>query len=357
MKDWEQTLIAPEASLHDVIQQLNDTAMQICLVVDKDRILHGTVTDGDIRRGLLRGLDLNTNVTEVMNTSPQCIAPSCPRNEILEKMNTLSLHHLPMVEMSGRVIGLELFDDLVQKPSKRPNWVLLLAGGQGSRLRPLTEDRPKPMLNVGGKPILETILDSFRVYGFQRFYISINYLGEQIREYFGDGRAWGVEIRYLEESEPRGTAGPLSLIPETLEDPLVVMNGDLLTRVNYEQLLAYHEEHDQAITMCVRDYEFQVPYGVVRVEEHCMADIIEKPVHSFFVNAGIYVVAPSIVSHVPKEGVFDMPMLLRDVKQRNEQVSVFPIREYWLDIGRMEEFEKANSDFMKWFGHKETSVD
>jgi NDP-sugar pyrophosphorylase family protein len=221
-----------------------------------------------------------------------------------------------------------------------------MAGGLGERLRPLTDSCPKPMLHVGGKPILENILESFIDQGFCNFFISVNYMAEAIIDYFGDGSCWGVSINYLREDKRLGTAGALSLLPSTPEEPFFVMNGDLLTKIRFDSMLQFHKEHKAAATMAVREYDFQVPYGVVKMNGAQIQSIDEKPIHKFFVSAGIYLLAPEVMAHVPNGQHLDMPNLFEQTSSAGGVATAFPLREYWIDIGRLEEFEKAQNEWV-----------
>ena len=251
-------------------------------------------------------------------------------------------------EEAGRVIGVELLEELI-RPRERDNWVVLMAGGLGTRLSPLTNDRPKPMLNVGNKPLLETIIENFVEQGFHRFFISVNYMAGMIKDHFADGGRWGAQIHYLEEDRKLGTAGALSLLPEPPTAPVLVMNCDLLTKVNFRHLLDFHLEHRAQGTMCVREYDFQVPYGVVRLDRQRIAGIDEKPVQRFFVNAGIYVLEPEALHHVPADTFFDMPSLFERLIAEGQEAAAFPIREYWLDIGQLADYDRANGEFAGLF--------
>ncbi|WP_435627918.1 nucleotidyltransferase family protein [Candidatus Ferrigenium straubiae] len=341
MKDIKKILVSPDSSIRDTIQLIDSSAMQIALVVDGDNHLLGTVTDGDVRRGILRGVALNETVDKIMNPNPSVCREDDAREAILTRMEIRNLRHMPVVDKAGRVVRLETHDELLA-PKERDNLVVLMAGGLGVRLRPLTENCPKPMLKIGGRPILETILLNFIEYGFRRFYLSVNYMSEAITEYFGDGSRWGVDIRYLRESQKLGTAGALSLLPERPNSPILVMNGDLLTKVNFTQLVDFHGAHRSKATMCVREYDFQVPYGVVKMDHHSITAIEEKPVQTFFVNAGIYMLEPEILDMIPKSDFFDMPTLFDRLIADRSKTIAFPVREYWLDIGHVEDFERAN---------------
>lgn len=348
MNYWKEILVLPETPIREAIRVLDKSAKQILLVVDGENRLMGTVTDGDIRRGILKGLSLDEHTDKIMGSSPTVARVGDDRQSILAMMRKKKLHHIPIVNEQHQVTGIEFLEELIQ-PHLKENWVVLMAGGLGSRLRPLTNDCPKPMLKVGNKPLLETILENFIEYGFRHFYISVNYMADMVKDYFGDGARWGVEIRYLEEDQKLGTAGALSLLPNKPQAPLLVMNGDVLTKVNFRQLLDFHATHDSMATMCVREYDFQVPYGVVRIEKHRITGIDEKPVQRFFVNAGIYVLAPEALQAIPAGQFYDMPTLFESLIAKGEETVVFPIREYWLDIGQLADYDRANGEFMQVF--------
>lgn len=298
MHNWKKTILKPSAVMEDAIRVLNSETYRIVLVEDQDKKLVGTITDGDIRRGLLQHLAMDAKLTEFMSTKPTVAKVEDSQNQILLKMQELDLLQVPIVDDYGKLVGLETLHNLHEK-KRYDNPVFLMAGGLGKRLRPLTDDIPKPMLNVGSQPILETILKQFIEAGFHNFYISINYKAEILKAHFKDGSEWKVSIKYIHEEEPLGTAGALGLLPKNIPDlPIIVMNGDLLTKVDFEELLSFHTEHGLAATMCVRNYEFKVPYGVIEAEEHLITSIIEKPIHKFFINAGIYVLNTEVLNMV-----------------------------------------------------------
>jgi len=236
---------------------------------------------------------------------------------------------------------------------QRDNTVVLMVGGEGTRLRPLTNDCPKPMLKIGEKPILRTILDQFIEHGFKKFYFCVNYKAGVIEDYFGNGHRFGVSITYLREEQKLGTCGPLSLIETPPKDSLIVMNGDLLTKVNFQQLLDFHEDNGAMATMCVKEYQFQVPYGVVRVNGSIVDGVDEKPIQSFFVNAGIYALKPTVLQYIPLKSYFDIPDFFKSLIADNKKVAAFPIREYWVDIGHLKDFQRANGEFCQVFGGQE----
>lgn len=347
--DLEDVLLPPDTSIRRALEQMVENMRQIILVVDPDGMLLGTVTDGDVRRGLLNRIDLDEPIKRIMNREPANVPPKTSPAACLRIMQENDYRHLPIVDEAGRLVGLEILSDLL-KQDRLDNPVVILAGGKGSRLLPLTEDKPKPMLQVGGRPMLETIIESFARQRFHRFFLSVNYMSEMIEDHFGDGSNFGVDITYLHEEQPLGTAGPLGALPGQPDDPIFVMNGDVLTSVDFKQLLAFHQDQKSDATMCVREYDFEVPFGVAKIEDTRLIDISEKPVQQFFVNAGIYVLNPSVLSLVPKNEPLDMPELFKRVLAEDMRASAFPLREYWLDIGRMSDFEKAQRDFTKVFG-------
>lgn len=352
MARWSDVLITVDSTIKSVIEKIDRSALQIALVVDDTRQLLGTITDGDIRRGILRGVSLEQPVTEIMNANPTIATGDKNRESILSLMKLKQLRQIPIVNDYGQVIGLEVIDELITL-QERENWVVLMVGGLGSRLHPLTNDCPKPMLKVGNKPLLETIIEGFIDYGFRKFYLTVNYKAELIEDYFGNGSRWGIEIQYLYEEKRMGTAGSLSLLPEIPLLPVIVMNGDILTKVNYAQLLQFHNEHQAKATMCVREFDYQVPYGVVEVDSYRLNDIQEKPMHHYFVNAGVYVLEPDAIRIIPEDTFYDMPDLFQIItksEQEHDMAAAFPIREYWIDIGRMTDFERANGEFFEVFG-------
>ncbi len=348
MKEWKKVLVLPYTKIQEVILLVEMNASQIALVVDDENKLLGTVTDGDVRRGILKGIPLDSPVERIMNASPVTIPEIKDKKSVFHILKMNKLRHLPVVDDSGRVTGLERLDDLIQSP-KNENWVVIMAGGPGNRLRPLTDNCPKPMLPVGDKPVLETILDNFIEQGFCRFCFSLHYKAEQIEAYFGNGSRWGVEIRYIREESMMGTAGSLSLFPERTEKPVIVMNGDILTTLSFEQLLNFHLDHHARATVAVSTYDFQIPFGVVKVNKDRLVGFEEKPVYTNFVNAGIYVLAPKVLDEIPRGVYFDMNDLLESMLGNGENIAIFPIREYWIDIGTKENLCQAGLDFHEVF--------
>jgi dTDP-glucose pyrophosphorylase len=340
--------ISETTSIFETIRVIGDGSLQMALVCRDGKLL-GTATDGDIRRAILASVPLDSPITEVMNWTPIVAPVGISNIGALAMMRRYSIHQLPIVDADGRVIDVLLIDDLAGSPQSE-HWVVLMAGGLGSRLKPLTDDLPKPLIRIGDKPILETVLGGFVKAGFAKFYISVNYKAEMIKEYFGDGSTWGVEISYLEESGRLGTAGALSLLPERPKQPFFVMNGDLLTTVNFEQMLKYHREHQAFSTVCVREHSITVPFGVVDFDDHRLLGIREKPTQKFFVNAGVYLLDPGILDHLSGNETVDMPSLIERTIAKGKPSVVFPLREYWIDVGHLDDLQRASDEFKGVFG-------
>jgi dTDP-glucose pyrophosphorylase len=341
MDNVKKLCVDQSTKLGDIIKVINTGRAQIALVVDAEKHLIGTVTDGDIRRGLLSGETLYSQVKQFMFKDYSAVTEKSLKSEVLALMRQKSLQQIPVLDEDGRVLSLYLREELLL-PESKSNWIVFMAGGQGERLRPLTESCPKPMLMVKDKPILEILFEQCFSSGFTKFFISVNYLKQQIIDYFGDGSRWGVEINYLQEQKQLGTAGALSLLPQKPNDPFLVINADVLTRIDIINLLRFHQEQNSDATIAVLNHEITIPYGVVHSENSKVLSIEEKPLLSQFVNAGIYVIEPHILNFLTPNVVCDMPDLLESVIQKNLTVSAFPIHEYWIDVGHHEKLQRAN---------------
>jgi dTDP-glucose pyrophosphorylase len=344
MKSVDTIKLTSLSTIREALKIIDKGAMQIAIVVDENDRLIGTLTDGDIRRGLLNNLSLDDSIESIVFKTPTVATLSDTKEEILKKALSKKLHQIPIVDDEYRVIGIKEIEELV-KPKAKPNKVVLMVGGLGTRLYPLTENTPKPMLKVGNKPILQTIVEKFADYGFVNIVMCVNYKSHIIEDYFGDGSTFGVNIEYILEEQRMGTAGALSLLANIPNEPFFVMNGDLLTNVNFEHFLDYHNAQDAMATMGVREYDFQVPYGVVNIDNGKITTIIEKPVHKFFVSAGMYILDPRVIKMISKNEFYDMPTLFEKIIAQDGSAVSFPVHEYWLDIGRMEEYERANSEY------------
>lgn len=349
MKTWDSILISPNTPVIDAIKVIdNSNPLLTALVIDEDRRLLGTVTDGDIRRGILKKVPMDAPVSLVMHIKPITLSVcDTPKHisSVLRKNKRCNV--FPILDENSRLVAIKQGNTQIKKTMLNP--VFIMAGGLGTRLRPLTNNCPKPMLPVGDKPILEIILNNFIENGFSNFYFSINYKGEIIEDYFGDGSNFGVSINYVKEKKRLGTAGSLSLLDAPPEHPIIIMNGDLLTKVNFHQLIDYHQKSKASATICVREHEFQLPFGVAEIDNYRLTGLKEKPVNKMFVNAGIYVINPDTLKYIPHNDFFDMPDLFSLLLEKGDKPSVFPVREYWLDIGQVSEYEKADQIYTELF--------
>jgi dTDP-glucose pyrophosphorylase len=348
MKNYKNILLKPTSTIKEALSIINSGAIQIALVIDENEKLLGTVTDGDIRRGLLNNLSLDESIETIIFRTPTVCTVEDTKEKMLEIALAKKLHQIPIVDNDGKLVGIKEIDDLL-KPEYKSNKVVLMVGGLGTRLRPLTNNTPKPMLKVGNKPILEIIIFNFKKYGFVNIVLCVSYKAEIIEAYFKDGSEFGINIEYVHENKRMGTAGALSLVKEKLTESFFVMNGDLLTNINFENMMEYHLSNNSIATMGVREYDFQVPYGVVRTDGVDIVSIEEKPVHHFFVSGGVYILSHEVLKYIPKDEYYDMPTLFEKVIEEKEKSISFPIREYWLDIGRLEEYKKANDEYGEVF--------
>lgn len=348
MINWQHLIVHPTATVQDAVQVIDRGGVQFALVADDNFRLMGVVTDGDVRRAFLKGISLQSPVAEVMNRNPKALPVDAGHDAALALMRTHVLRHVPLIDKDGRIVGLDSLSEFIGS-TWRENPVVLMAGGLGQRLHPITIDTPKPLLHVGGQPILETIIRNFVGQSFRKFYVSVNYRAEQIKAHFGDGSQFGAEIQYVHEPEPLGTAGSLSLLPDKPDKPAIVMNSDILTNADFSKLLNFHLDEASDATMCVREYDLQVPYGVVKSDGHRFMGVTEKPVQRFFVNAGIYALSPKAIGMIAHGEALNMTDLFERVRQKTAKTSVYPIREYWLDIGRSEDFDRAKSEFTQIF--------
>lgn len=346
-----EVVLRAEAPLRAAMKAMTECEVGLVLVVDGARRLKGVVADIDLRRALLAGASLDAPVTKAMNPRPVTARADWPREQVSELFRKTGRSNIPLIDARGRLAELANIHDYAVLPRRYPNRVVVAAGGEGRRLRPLTAATPKPMIKIAGKPILEHLVEQLASSGFVHLYFTVNYLADKIRSHFGDGSRWGVDIRYLEERRPLGTVGALSLLPEKPADPILFLNGDVLTKANFSALLDFHTAEKAAATLCVKRHEIQIPYGVVELDGRRMGSFSEKPTQRFLVNAGIYVLEPSALALLPKGKPCDMPGLLERLRRRKRgSVACFPISEYWLDIGDPKELRRAVDEFGDVFG-------
>lgn len=343
---WRRAVLTPNANIQQAIENLEETALQIVLVVNEDGVLVGTVTDGDIRRSLLRGMTLDTRIELIAFYEALVVPPEFGRETVLQLMLANKIRQLPITDADRRLIGLHLMDDLVF-PRERPNIMIIMSGGKGMRLRPHTENCPKPLLQVGGKPMLEHIIERAKADGIRHFILAIHYLGHMIEEYFGDGSRWQVKIEYLREELPLGTAGALSLLQPVPVNPLLVANGDVMTDIRFGEIIDFHNRHAGTIaTMAVRLHEWQHPFGVVNIRGVDIVGFEEKPLMRTHINAGIYVLNPEALDNLKKGEPCDMPTLFERLQQGSCRTIVYPMYEPWLDVGRPDDLKHARNQHL-----------
>ncbi len=341
-KIWRTTVLPLNSSIKQAIARLNDTGLQIVLALDENDTLLGTITDGDIRRGLLRGLGLEEPIKSVMRSNSLVVPPEMSREMIVQLMQANRLRQMPVVDSNHKVVGLHFWDE-INLPAERPNLMVIMAGGLGTRLRPHTETCPKPMLVVAGKPMLEHIIERAKTEGFGHFIISVNYLGHMIEDYFGSGERLGVKINYLKETTPLGTAGALGLLNPRPDLPFVVANGDVLSDIKYGELIDFHARYSAMATMAVRLHEWQHPFGVVQTEGVDIIGFEEKPITRTYINAGIYTLSPDTLNEMVTNTHCDMPTLFEQLKSKGKRIVAYPMHEPWLDVGRPEDLGRANA--------------
>jgi dTDP-glucose pyrophosphorylase len=349
MTEIKSICIRLETPILEAMKIIEFNSAKIALVVNEQNQLVGTVTDGDVRRGLIRSIAIQSPVSLIMNQKPTVMNIEASAESLQKIMLQKKISQIPLVDSNHKIISIFLSNELKNTVDKK-NTIVLMAGGLGSRLGSLTADCPKPMLKVGDKPILEIVLENLKEHGFKNFSIAVNFKAEVIEDYFGDGSKMGIEIEYVREQQRLGTAGALSLLKPQNDLPMIVMNGDVITKVNFSEFLENHKKNKYIASMCVRKYDLQVPFGVVHVEGQLIKNIEEKPTQSFFVNAGIYALNQEALNLIPTNTYYDMPTLFNELLKNSKNKSgVFPIHEYWMDVGRKDDFNQAQTDFKKVF--------
>jgi dTDP-glucose pyrophosphorylase len=338
---WRKAILRATATVQDVISNMNLSSLRIVLVANEQGQLEGTVSDGDIRRGLLKGLTLSSPIETVIHRGALVVPPALGRDMVHQLMVANKIQQIPVVDDQQRVLGLHVWDEITTPP-KRTNRIVIMAGGKGTRLRPFTENCPKPLVTVAGKPMLEHIIERAKLEGFNDFVLAIYYLGHMIEEHFGDGSRFGVNIEYLRENVPLGTAGALSLFNPRPDEPFVVTNGDVVTDIRYGDLLDFHGRYEAAATMAVRTHEWQHPYGVVQTRGVDIIGFEEKPVARSHINAGVYVLSPDTLDELESGALCDMPTLFERLQTNSRRTVAYPMHEPWMDVGRPDDLEKAH---------------
>lgn len=337
---WRQAILPANATIGQAIRNLNEVSVKIVLVANETGVLEGTISDGDIRRGLLKGLDLNSSIASVIHRNALVVPPELGRELVMQMMVANKIQQIPVVDEQHHVVGLHLWDEITTPPT-RPNLMVIMAGGMGTRLRPHTENCPKPLLPVAGKPMLEHIIDRAKLEGFNHFVLAIHYLGHMIEAHFGNGERLGVQIDYLREQSPLGTAGALGLLTPLPNAPFVVTNGDVITDIRYGELLDFHTRHAAAATMAVRVHEWQHPFGVVQTQGVEIIGFEEKPIARSHINAGVYALDPAALSVLSADVHCDMPTLFERLQAEAKRTVAYPMHEPWLDVGRPDDLGRA----------------
>ena len=342
--NFKQILISPTLSIKKTIERINKSGFQIALIV-KNSFLLGTVSDGDIRRSILNGKNLNNSVKEIMNKNFISLPENTSKENILSCMKIKNIRQIPLVNNRGKVTDLILLSNLIKK-KKILNTVIIMAGGRGERLGELTKLTPKPMLKINEKPILENILNNCINVGFVNFYFSVNYLKKKIKNYFKNGSRWEIKINYIEEKKPLGTAGSIGLITKKIKDPILVINGDLVSQVNFDSLLKFHYDNKSDMTICVKKNFTKIQYGVIEIDNTHVVNLVEKPTYSYFTNAGIYIINPSIYKIIKKNTYLNMSDLILKAKKNNKKIIAYPIHEFWEDAGLPETFQEIKKFYI-----------
>ena len=339
---WEAAVLKIENSMEDAIHNLNKTALKIILVADSEGHFLGTISDGDIRRGLLKGLVMSSSIQSIVHQNALVVPVGMSRDTVLRMMTANKVQQIPVVDENEKIVGLHIWDE-VASIQVRLNSMVIMAGGMGTRLLPHTESCPKPMLLIQGRPMLEHIIERAKLEGFNHFILAIHHLGHMIEEYFGDGDKFCVRIDYLREKAPLGTAGALSLLEPLPKHPFVVTNGDVITDIRYGELLDFHLRHQAAATMAVRVHEWQHPFGVVEINGVEIIGFEEKPIARSHVNAGVYVINPTSLSYLQRDARCDMPTLFERLQEKDQRTVAYPMHEPWLDVGRPDDLVKARA--------------
>ncbi len=340
----DKLILSDDIQFNDAIKLLDKNGNGVLPVVDKDNKLLGLITDGDIRKAILNN---NLDLEHIINKNPHKLDISSSKNQIISYLKNIHRRHIPLVDNNNTFIKIFTLDEI--DFNLKPNWVVIMAGGLGTRLGELTKDTPKPMLNVGSKPMIEHIIDMFVSHGFTKFMLSVNFKAEVIKDYFKDGSDFGIEIKYLEEKERLGTGGALSLIDEKLNEPFFVTNGDVLSSLDYEALLNFHINEKSIGTMCTRKDSYQIPYGVIETDiDNNILSMKEKPVNEFFINTGIYVLEPEVLKYVPTGEFFDLPSLFNVLKNEDKSIKSFEMTDYWIDMGKPSDYKTINQKINKY---------
>jgi len=347
MISCNKLLINENDNIKKAVNIIDQGQYGIAIVTDSSHVMKGIITDVDIRKAIVQNIGMNEKVYKIMVTQPLVAFINESREAIFEKMRSKSVRQIPVLDDNGRILGIEIISNSYEPVKTIKNRAVIMAGGMGKRLLPLTKNTPKPMLTVGNEPILGIALSMLRSYGFSDIYVMVHHLPEQIETYVNNFDN-NLQIRIIKEDKPLGTCGALSLLPKhEFQDPFVVMNADMITNINLAHLLDYHDHEKVNATICVKDQDFELPYGVVEMENHFLKSIEEKPILPYYVNTGIYVLNPSVLQYIPDNSFFYMTDLFTQLLEKKKQIACFPVREFWMDVGKKEDYHRAQNEYKK----------
>lgn len=343
LNDVSKILVQKECTIRQILQTIDNGTKGIVIVVNDENKLLGTITDGDVRRALLSGASLNDKIDNIIHLNPVFIYESTPKEEVKDIFIRKAIKDIPIVNNDNVVVDIISINDLLLTKGKE-NPVVIMAGGLGSRLKDLTKEIPKPMLKIGDKPILQHVINNFAQYGFNKILVSVNYKAEIIENYFQDGYAYGVKINYIRENKRMGTAGGIRLAKDYIDKDFFVINADIFTNLNMENMMEFHEKNSFDITVGIRKFSYQIPYGVLKLEGNYVKGLVEKPITDYYINGGIYCLNPKVIEFIPMDQYFEITELIQMCINNGLRVGSYEIEGYWMDIGKEEDYNKVNSD-------------
>lgn len=350
MKKLDKIVILEDATILETLNVINNSQKGTAIVIDEENKLLGTITDGDIRRAILDNISLDSTIKNIYNKNCIMLYENYDIKETIQYFSKL-IKLIPIVDKDKKLINyLELSDLLT--PKLKDNYVIIMAGGLGTRLKELTQNTPKPMLKVGHYPIMEHIINNFKQYGYNKVLISVNYKADVIENYFKEGDSYGVKINYLKEKIRLGTGGGIKLARGYVSDPFFVINGDVFTNLNVKDMMSFHIKNEFDITVGVRRHSFQIPYGVINSELNVIKGIDEKPIMEYLINGGIYCINPEVIDYIPDDEYYEITELINTCIKDRKKVGYYEIKDYWMDIGRIDDYNKVNEDIHNLIGSK-----
>ncbi len=346
---WKKAIVSKETKISEVINALNEAGTRIILICENKKQLIGVVGDSDIRRALLRNISLDDEIHTIMTKNPSVAYEWDSKDDILNLMKNQQKFEIPILNILNEVCDLKVINELLDAQPLN-NQVVLMAGGLGTRLHPITKEIPKPLVPINGKPIIQILIDSLAKSGLNNIHVAINYKGHMIKDFLNDVSI-DSNISFIEEKKRLGTAGALSLIENIPVDPMFVLNSDILTTIDYNKMLDFHNKNRNAMTVAVKREKIIIPFGVIEIENERVQSVHEKPEQFYFANVGVYIINPELISLIPEDQYYDMPSLINKALEYNKRIGSFLVHEYWKDIGKHDELEKAQVDIIEKLGH------